>query len=252
MIDISLLEIAIIALAIGLGSFIKGATGTGLPLVAVPVMATFLGVERAVVVMVIPGIATNVWMLWQRRAHLRGARDLPVLLGTGGIGAVVGTWGLRELEGAVLSLLVAAVVVLYVVVFLRSASLQFPAEVTRYTSWPVGLAAGGLQGATGMSGPLLTTYLHGFRLQRDIFIVSIVTLFLAFAVVQGAALAQFGMFTPSRAVEGVLALAPIVAMPLGTRVARRFSRRTFDLWVLAVLVGAALKLMWDGVGALLS
>ena len=36
-------ELAVIFLAIGAGAFIKGLTGTGFPLVAVPIMAIFFG-----------------------------------------------------------------------------------------------------------------------------------------------------------------------------------------------------------------
>jgi hypothetical protein len=50
-----LLELGIILVAIALGSFVKGVTGSGLPQIAIPVMAIFLGVERAVVLMAIPG-----------------------------------------------------------------------------------------------------------------------------------------------------------------------------------------------------
>ena len=52
-------ELAVVFLAIGAGAFIKGLTGTGFPLVAVPVMAVFLGVEHAVIVLQIPNLVSN-------------------------------------------------------------------------------------------------------------------------------------------------------------------------------------------------
>ncbi len=241
------LELAIILVAIGLGSFIKGVTGSGLPQIAIPVMATFLGVERAVVIMAIPGVVTNTWLLWRYRSYLRATRDLPVLLVTGIIGAVVGTIGLQRLNAAVLSLVLAASIVLYLVVFLGKSDFEVTPAVSRYTSPPVGVVAGVLQGATGMSGPVLTTYLHGFRMDKAIFVVSLVTLFQVFAVTQVVTLFRVGLYTEGRIVESFVALIPImVIMPIGARLADRLSPRTFDRWILLLLVGTVGKLLYDG------
>ena len=43
----------------------------GLPLVAVPFMAGFLGAEHAIVVMQIPGLVSNVWLVWRHRGTVR-------------------------------------------------------------------------------------------------------------------------------------------------------------------------------------
>ncbi len=58
----SLIGVGLLAsamLAIGIGAFAKGMTGVGLPILAVPVLASFTSVEEAVVLMVLPGIAAN-------------------------------------------------------------------------------------------------------------------------------------------------------------------------------------------------
>ena len=81
-----------IVAAMAVGAVVKGVTGSGLPTIAIPVMAGFLGVERAVVVMAIPTVVTNSWLLWEHRHHASGARDLPLMLGCGVLGAVAGVW----------------------------------------------------------------------------------------------------------------------------------------------------------------
>lgn len=47
---------------------------------SIPVIAGFFGVQRAVLIMVVPGLVTNAWLLWRYREHFRATRDLPVLL----------------------------------------------------------------------------------------------------------------------------------------------------------------------------
>lgn len=244
-------DLLVIVLALAFGSLVKGMTGSGLPQVAIPVMATFLGPERAVVIMAIPGVVSNGWLLWSHRRHLREARDLPALLGTGVVGAVAGTWLLTSLPAAVLALVLAAMIVVYVVLRATRVEVHLPARVTRWASPPVGLAAGALQGATGISGPLLTTYVHAFRLEKHVYVVSLVTLFLVFSVTQVVTLAGVGLYTPARLGESLLAMLPMaVFLPLGIRLSRRLSGRAFDNVVLVVLALTAAKLVVDGVAGL--
>jgi hypothetical protein len=80
---VSAASLAVIVTAMAVGAVVKGVTGSGLPTIAIPVMAGFLGVERAVVVMAIPTVVTNSWLLWEHRHHASGARDLPLMLGCG-------------------------------------------------------------------------------------------------------------------------------------------------------------------------
>ncbi len=245
-------ELALILAAIAVGSFVKGVTGSGLPQIAVPVIAVFLGVERAVVIMAIPGIVTNTMMMWQHRASVRETRDLPVLVGFGMVGSVLGTIGLARLDPAVLSLTLAGVGALYVTLFLSRFEVRLSPRVTRYASPPVGLAAGMLQGSTGISGPLLNTYLHAFRIGRSPFILSIVTLFNLLALAQVAALVQLDLFTPNRLVESALALVPmLVFLPIGARFSARLSQQRFDRYLITLVSISALLLAWEGVTGLL-
>lgn len=243
-------EILIIGLAVAIGAFAKGATGTGLPQVAIPVVAMFLGVEHAVVVMAIPAVASNSWMLWQYRSHLSSSRDLPALLLAGSIGAVLGTFALKSLDTGVLSVVVATIVLVYVILFLSRSELVLSPRLTRYLSPPLGLGAGLLQGATGISGPLVSTYLHGFRLKKEVFVVSQVALFQVYGIVQMLTLLPLGLYDRQRLVHALLALILIILiMPLGAYWARRLSHRAFELLVLVILVGSAAKLLYDGMTA---
>lgn len=246
-----LLDLSIILAAIAVGSFIKGVTGSGLPQIAIPVMAVFLGVERAVVIMAIPSIVTNTWLIWRFRSSLRLSRDLPLLVIAGTIGAVVGTYGLETLDPAILALVLAAMIIFYLVVLGTNIDLHIPASRSRVVSGPVGLVAGAMQGATGMSGPLLTTYLHAYRLPKPVYVVSLVTLFQVYAVVQAVTLARLGLYSGTRFAESLFALVPIMLiMPLGARYADRLSQKAFDRWILLLLAASASKLLWDGVTGL--
>ena len=239
--------VLIILAAMSVGAFVKGATGQGLPQLAIPVMATFIGVQDAVVIMTIPGIVSNAWLLWLYRSHYPATRDLPVLLVAGGIGALAGTILLDTLNEDLLSLTMAAMIVLYVVVFLTHPELMLPPRLTRVTSPPIGLAAGVLQGATGISGPVISTYIHGYRFEKEVYVLSITTLFQVWAMVQGAALLGLGLYTTDLFVLSLLSLIPIMVMlALGSRAAGRLSQRAFELVVVVLLVVSASRLLYNG------
>ncbi len=236
----------IIAVAMVLGGFVKGATGQALPQVAIPVMASLLGVEHAVVVMAIPNIVANCVLLWTYRSYYNRTRDLPLMLGVGIFGAVAGAVLLRSLDDTVLSLTLASMIALYALLFFANPDLQLPPSVTRFSSPPVGLMAGLLQGSTGVSGPLTSTYVHAFRLEKEAYVLSISTTFMTFSTVQALTLAALGLYRDSRLLESLFALVPIiVTTPVGTRIARGMSRRAFDYLVLGVLLLSGTKLVYD-------
>jgi len=58
--------------ALALGGTLKGATGMGAPLTAIPVMTALFDVRLAVVVMLLPNLYTTLWQLWIFRAHRPG------------------------------------------------------------------------------------------------------------------------------------------------------------------------------------
>jgi uncharacterized protein len=240
------LDLVVIVTAIAVGAFIKGATGGGLPQVAIPVMAPFLGVEHAVVLMAIPGIVSNAWLVRTHRAEVRRTRDLPSLVGTSIVGAVVGTVALKSLDGRALSAALVVVIVAYIVIVLVHPGFQLPARLTRVTSPPVGLVAGGLQGSTGISGPLLTTYLHGYQLPPGAYVFSLSVLFCVGAVVQTVTLAAVGLYTGTRFIESLLTLIPIALfLPAGSWAAKRLSRTTFQRVTLVLVAASAVSLLRD-------
>lgn len=231
--------------AVAGGSFVKGITGSGLPLVATPFMATFLGVEHAVVVIALPNLAANAWLLWEHRAEREAAADVRLLVAAGAVGAAAGTWLLASSDDRALSVILAGMITLYAVVFLAKPDLRFPQHVTRRLNPAVGLGAGVLQGAVGISGPVVATYLHGWRIPKSGYIFSVTSVYATFATVQIISMLALGLFDGERLAQSAAAFIPTVtALPLGIAVSRRISPRAFELSVLMLLLVAAGRLIW--------
>ena len=236
-------EIAVVLGASLLGAFVKSVTGMGYPLLAVPLIALALGIEDAVVIVSGPNAVANFALCWQARDGRGDTRDLPVLVSTAFAGAFLGTFLLVTLPEDPLLVLLAVTIVVFVASYLRSPELRMRPETTRRWSPLVGAIAGVMQGALGVSGPVVGAWMHGYRLRSQAYVFSVTLIFGIAGSVQLVLLAVTGRYTGDRLGVSALALLPVVAiLPVGMRWRRRLGGRGFDLAVLAVLLasGAAL------------
>lgn len=239
-------DILIIVIALALGGFVKGATGAGSPLVAVPVMASFFGVPFALAMMIVPAITSNTWQMWKFRDSRHGLAFVPWLLVTAAIGTAAGTWLLTELPANVLAIILGVVVVLYILLRLLRPHWHISRPAASRAAPTVGFVSGILLGATGISAPVSLTFLSSIRLTRPQFLFAVSTLFVVFTIVQGPALAVAGILTWERLLFSTLAMVPILlAMPAGNWIASRLSQKAFDRLILALLAVIAVKLFYD-------
>jgi uncharacterized membrane protein YfcA len=240
---------AIIFFGLLIGAVSKGVTGFGLPIVAVPLLAGVLGVERAVVVMVIPTFVTNAMLLWEHRRRAGEAwRVLPIFLAAGVIGTVCGTMLLKALSDRALVLILATWLGLYLLTqALHPSGLTVPERGRNVLNAVVGVVAGVLQGSMGVPGPVVATWFHALRLDPATYVFAVCAVFFLTAGVQIGSLANFGLWTGDRFAEGLLALVPsVLGIPLGVRLARRLDAKQFNRWLMAVLILMEVRLIWQG------
>lgn len=239
----------IVFVALGLGGVVKGAIGLGLPIVAVPVLAAFLGVPHALAIIMAPLIVTNAWQIWQYRHERADAPFLAPLVVCGLAGIALGTWALTELPVNTLSLTLATIVTLYIGLTLAKPHVTLSPTRGRRIAPGVGFVGGVLQGATGISAPVTVTFIHALRLERGPFIFAVSVMFVCWALVQSASLAIAGVLTPLRLLEGILALVPIaLGMPLGNWLAKKASRKAFERLIIGILAVMAVRLFQTGLG----
>jgi uncharacterized membrane protein YfcA len=244
--------IIIIFAALFCGGTLKGALGMGSPVVAVPVMASFVDVRLAVVVMVVPNLITNIAQIrTYKSARMQGTFSMRFAL-AGAFGAGVGSFALVLFSATVLKIIVACAVLAYVTLRIMRPDFSITLERATALALPFGALSGIFQGAAGVSAPISMSFLNAVKLQRPTVIVTISTLFVAMSAVQIPMLALFGIMTLQTAFMGVFVLLPLFAgMSVGASLAKRMDTKTFDRAILAVLVVLAAKLFWDaGVAAL--
>jgi uncharacterized membrane protein YfcA len=237
-----------IALALGVGGFVKGATGLGAPLVAVPIIAAFYDVTMGILVMVIPNIVMNAKQVWTYRANIRPAR-IALLMSLGSLpGMVMGTLLLSNAPQDALNLGLGIFLVAYLTLRLVDPRFSISERLAVRASLPTGIVGGIMQGVVGTSGPLALLFLSSQNLARPMFIGTISAFFLTNSVVQAPALWGEGLLTMHWLGISALALIPVwLCLPLGNSAAQRLSPEAFNRWVMVLLAALAVRLIWRGV-----
>lgn len=234
-----------VTVCLALGGILKGATGAGAPLLAVPALALFFDLHFAIVVMVIPNILTNFWQAWKFREHLPTRSFLAPLLIGSIIGVLIGTYILTSVPLSLLPVFLSFAIVGYIVLRLARPNWVLDMALATRLSLPAGIGAGFLQGASGISAPVSITFLNAIRLPRPVFVVTISSLFLALSIFQLAALWFSGVADGNTLMISAVALIPIAAaMPLGAKIAKKVDPAIFDKMILGLLSLIVLRLLF--------
>ncbi len=243
-IDIGL--VAFVLAAISLGGLFKGMTGLGLPMFAVPALAVVTSVEEAVVLMIIPGLGANLWMVHRHIQFSSLLKEhLPFLI-FGFLGGIAGTSLLVVLDDRWLKLILATWLAIYLLqYFLKNNSLAIFRGHGKF-AYVLGAAAGTIQGATGISAQIIAPYYHGRALAPAAYAFLVTSTFLVLGSAQITTAFAAGLFTDERLGLGLLALIPALAFThLGIRFAKRVSRQTFNRILLFAFCLMEIKLVLD-------
>lgn len=238
-------SLIIIFIALAAGSLVKGISGLGLPLTAIPVMAGFMEVDRAVAIMVIPGVFINMWLLWTYRKSAVTLPNLPLVCLAGIGGVVAGALILSSVPGWYLLLFMAIWLGGYLVSLMIGKKLTTPGVVSRHMPLVVVGTAGVVQGAVGTAGPVLAPYVHSLNLKQPQYVFAVSILFQIFALTQLVSFIWLGLIDWERAGESLLACIPIaIFLPLAVWLSRFFSDKAFNLLIVALLIVIEARLIW--------
>jgi uncharacterized membrane protein YfcA len=238
----------LIVAALSLGALVKGATGMGLPLISLPVLATVFGLPRAASILIVPVIVTNLWQIRQTREHRAGTGFLTPMLTAGALGLGVGTFLLATLPQRPLMLTLGLVLAAYIALRFMRPIAPLGQSLGRRLAPIFGFLAGAMQGATGLAAPVGVPFIHAMRLPREQHVFAVSTMFLMFAMAQFFALWIAQLLDWQALLEGILALVPVgLVMPLGTLLGRLLSRAAFDRAILVLLGVIAANLIISSV-----
>jgi uncharacterized protein len=227
-------EIAFCLAVVLAAGFMRGFTGFGFAMAAVPLLALVIVPARAVPFVVLLQLLVGVWD-WRearRRAHWP---SLPWLIAGAVVGTPLGTLSLRAMSADWARLAIAGTVLLAVLLMLRGFKLSEMPKRPALTA--IGFAAGVLNGLAAMPGPPVIVLFLAGAVAIDVARASLLLFFSANNIVGAVSAGAAGLIPPGTLLLAVAALPLLlVSQWLGRRVFLRASPARYRQVALAFLV----------------
>lgn len=228
----------------------KGGFGSGLGVLAVPLIAMVVSPVQAAAILLPILCVMDLVGLW----HYRGKWVLPelrILLPASLAGIAIGTLMFEYMSPARLRLLLGVVAISFTIYHWLQAKLSAAAQ-QRLFGPAIGTAAAAVAGFTSFiahaGGPPITMYLLRRGLDRTRFVATTVVFFAVVNYVKLAPYAWLGQFDNSNLLTSLILspLAPI-GIGIGVWLHNRVTDRFFFQIAYVMLFFVGLKLMYDGV-----
>ena len=236
-------ELLIILIAAIVAALVKSIAGFGYPLTLIPLLAVFIDVADAVVIVAPSNFVLNLRLLRNVRDRRHQVEGLSSFVPSAVLGAVIGALLLPVLPGRLLRALLVALILMFLLTRWRRPDVAIsPATAKRYSP-AVGAAGGLVYGATGIAGPIVSLWFLGLRLPRDVFVFSVTAVFALNGITQLIVLALRGLFVPDL-LWPALALIPVTlfSVPVGLRVRERVSIPVFERFTMTLLAASAMSI----------
>jgi uncharacterized membrane protein YfcA len=239
----SLLQIAVIAVAFVVAGVAKGAIGMGMPPIAIGLMSFAVPLESAIAIMVVPTMVTNIW----QAVYGGGFRRLMRRFGTMAVTAMVGI----SIVGLLLSDLgspstagwVGVLLVLYSIIALTPWRPRLPRRAEAWANPLIGLASGAVAGSTGVAAVPFLPYMQSLDMEPDELVQALGIMFLFITGMLAVSLALHGAYHVANSVAAVAAVAPtMVGVWLGQKARRRLRPETFRRIFIFGMLGVGLHL----------
>jgi len=233
----------------------KGGFGGGLGTAAVPLMALVISPIQAAAILLPILCVMDIVAVWKFRGRWIWP-ELKILLPASLVGIVVGTLLFELMSAAIVKLIVGLVAIIFTVHHWSRKYSVIPSG-REYFPRSYGLLGGAVAGFTSFvahaGGPPVNMYLLRRPLDRTEFAA---TTILFFAVVNYVKLLPYGwlgqLSADNLATSGALVVFAPIGVLTGAWLHARISDRCFFLLVHTLLFVVGLKLIFDGISALLN
>ncbi len=225
-----------VALALLLAGFVKGVVGLGLPTVSMGLLATAMPPGRAIAIVIVPAIVTNIWQTFVGPYLPDILRRLwPLMLGTvAGIflnaGALTGPYAHYG------SIVLGTLLVVYAVTGLRQFSFRVAPQNEKWVGGIVGVITGLISAATGVQVLPSMPFMQAIGMEKDELVQALGVFFTVATIALAFNLTASGLLSAATALPGVVAMACAFAgVFIGQAVRSRMPAQAFRRWFLIAM-----------------
>jgi uncharacterized protein len=227
----------LIAAAFLLAGFVKGTIGMGLPTVAMGLLAVTMQPSRALAIVIVPAIVTNIWQTFVG-PYLRDIirRLWPLMVGT-----VIGIWlnsgmltGPYARYGAIV---LGVLLVIYAIIGLSKFSFTVARSNEKWIGGIAGVITGVVSAATGVQVIPSMPFMQAIGMEKDELVQALGVFFTVATLALAFNLTAAGLLSAATALPGAVAMAAAFAgMFIGQSVRSRMEPETFRRWFLIAMI----------------
>jgi hypothetical protein len=245
--DLSTTALAVAVATLVFGGFSKGVLGVGLPMVAIPILSTFLPIRDVVAIIYFPILATNIWQAFNGGYLMATVRRFWPMLLIMVTTIWLGTLSLKSLDPKVISVLLGVAVAVFALTSLINPRFR----VAPRHEVPASLVAGSVGGYFGglalIGGPPVIMLMVALHLKKEEFIGAMGLFYLTMLIPAGFILAGLGVLETHHVTPGLLTLAPVMAgLAAGQWLRGRIDQDRFRKILLGSMVLIGLNLIRRG------
>ncbi len=233
----------LIAATFLLAGFIKGVVGLGLPTVSMGLLAVSMPPARALAIVIVPAIVTNIWQTFVG-GYLRDIirRLWPLMIGT-----AIGIWlNAGMLTGPYArygTIILGGLLVIYAIIGLSKFSFSVARADEKWIGGIVGLVTGVISAATGVQVLPSMPFMQAIGLEKDELVQALGVFFTVATLALAFNLTSAGLLSAATALPGAVAMAAAFAgMFIGQAVRSRLQPETFRRWFLVAMIFLGLYL----------
>lgn len=232
-IDLSLLQVIFAVVVILIAYTVKGLSGFGSGLIAIPLMAFFFPLQLIVPIFGLLSYTGTIFQSYRLRREAQW-RDILPLIPFSFLGIAIAVWLLVNIQAEVLTLALGVFVVLYAIYSLLPHQHKFG---SRLWAIPAGTFGGMVGALFSTGGPFYVVYLKLRQLAKGPFRATIATIFLIDGGARIAGYAVSGLYTP-QVLTLVVILWPVLFLGLwiGHHLHIKLNQRQFNLGISILLI----------------
>lgn len=235
------------AAAFLLGGFVKGLSGVGLPMVALPFLSLGFTVPQAVALTMMPILASNGWQALTNGVLLPVVRRFWPMQLVMALSLLLSGSLMVKLDNSMLLSLAGGVMVVSVLALIAANGRTIPSRFERPAGIVVGMLAGLIGGVSSLFGIPVIIYMTSLGLGRAEFLTSISIIYFFAAIPYLAGLIGFGVVTPTELFGSALAVIPaLLGIGLATRLVRGLDEQRFRHMLNFILLGLGFLMILRG------
>jgi uncharacterized membrane protein YfcA len=226
-----------------LAGFIKGVIGLGLPTISVSLLAVAMPPGKALAIVIVPAIVTNIWQTFVGPHLLDIVRRLwPLMIGTAA-GIWLNAGAMTGPSARYGTILLGILIVTYAVMGLTTFTFHVARAHEKWVGGIVGLVTGVISASSGVQVIPSVPFMQAIGMDKDELVQALGVFFTVATLALGVTLSRSGLLNSATALPGAIAMGcSFAGVFIGQAVRSSLPEEAFRRWFLIALIFLGLYL----------